>query len=200
METYHKPDQRPDQVETVQLPADEANQPDAHRLHRPNDVEGDADPADRAALWRVAQTRSGEARGQATNAKPSPDEKAAEQKDGSNRNQQDAPNVHAARPIQKPAETARTVTPFDRPHMNCSRLTSSTPPGPYLQLQFHESFDGTVSAAMSRARSDSSGPRRSSRPSARATRRPRHPGGRWKSQLNRTSVSPSLVSVSVRCS
>ena len=47
---------------------------------------------------------------------------------------------------------------------------------------------------------DCSGPRRSSRPRNSSTRRPRHPGGRWKSQLNRTRVPPSSVSVSVRCS
>src|SRR5437660_831742 len=55
-------------------------------------------------------------------------------------------------------------------------------------------------AARINARNDSSGPRRSSLPTSTPTMRPRHPGGRWKSQLNRTSVPPSLVSVSVTCS
>ena len=52
-------------------------------------------------------------------------------------------------------------------------------------------------AARIRPRSDSSGPRRNSRARKSITSRPRHPGGRWKSQLNRTSVPPSFVSVSV---
>src|SRR5438132_5744036 len=55
-------------------------------------------------------------------------------------------------------------------------------------------------AARINACNDSSAPRRSSLPTSTPTMRPRHPGGRRKSQLSRTSVPPSLVSVSVTCS
>ena len=46
VEAYHKPNQGPNQVGSVQLPADDANQPDAQCLYGPDDIEGDANVVD----------------------------------------------------------------------------------------------------------------------------------------------------------